>query len=198
MARLVERALELVLALAVTAAVALSLALHLAPFAGYQPYAVRSGSMAPALEVGDLAIGERVPADAIRAGDIVARALPGGPTIAHRVVTVGAGDDGPRITTRGDANAANDPVAATAAEIRGRIAWRVPAAGYLVATLSTPSGSVAVLSIIATFLVALWLVRDARAADEEAALERELAELREVLASRAAAPRWAPSRLGTP
>lgn len=177
MARLVEHGLELALGLLVLVSASVALALALAPVAGFQLYAVRSGSMSPTLAVGDLAIGERVPAAAIAVGDVVAVDYARGPTVAHRVVAVSSREDGPRFTTRGDANPGDDATAAEASTVRSRISWRLPGFGYVVALISTPSGIVTVMCLAMVLLTAAWLARDLRASRRERDIEREVAEL---------------------
>ena len=86
------------------------LAVSLANHAGYQALGMKTGSMRPAINPGDLVIARAVrPAD-IRNGDIITFRSPLGShaPYTHRVVRTIAGPDGPQFTTRGDANPAPD------------------------------------------------------------------------------------------
>jgi len=56
MRRLARRAVEALFALVVVGSLGLAAATYLAPKAGFGLYAVRSGSMRPALEIGDLVV----------------------------------------------------------------------------------------------------------------------------------------------
>jgi len=155
---LVRRILEVVLIAYVVGALALAAAAHLAPVTGHALLAVRSPSMAPALGIGDLAIARRVPAEEVRPDDVIMIRLASGTMVTHRVVAITATDEGPMFTTRGDANAAADPVAARAEQLQGRLAGSVAFLGFILAMLSMPSGIAALFSIGASLLVALWLL----------------------------------------
>jgi signal peptidase len=106
-----RRAVEALFAAVVVSALGLWLVTHLAPVGGYGVFAVRSGSMNPALEVGDLVVTRLVDPSEIEAGDVITVATGGRAILTHRVVAVQATDDGPVFTTRGDANATPDPPA---------------------------------------------------------------------------------------
>jgi signal peptidase I len=125
-------------------------------FAGYRPLVVRSGSMVPALHVGDLAIVEDVRADAIHVGDVVTFADPEdrGDTITHRVRV--ARNDGELVhfETRGDANDDSEFWSAATGEIVGRFAWRVPAVGRVASPLGSPPARVALGTVAVSLLVA--------------------------------------------
>jgi signal peptidase len=168
-----RRALEVVLLAYVVGVVGLALAAQAAPVAGRGMYAVRSASMTPALARGDLVIVDRVDPDEVRPGDVVTMAVRPGTTVTHRVVSVVPNDDGPLFTTKGDANATADPVAARADQLQGRADVRVPLLGFLLAMLAMPSGVIALLSIGATLATAVWLLDDLEADDLEADDEGE-------------------------
>jgi len=79
---------------------------------GHRMTTVLTGSMSPRLPVGALVVTERVPASAVRAGDVVVFTRPGhtDQTVIHRVVRItptGAGMV--QAHTRGDANSAEHP-----------------------------------------------------------------------------------------
>ena len=163
-----RRGLELVLAGFVVAVLGLGIAVHAAPAAGYGLYAVRSASMTPSLRVGDLVLEERVDPATIHVGDVITLATGTGATVTHRVQAVTPNDAGPVFTTKGDANASPDPVATYAGQVRGRVAWDVPLLGYVLAMVTTPTGLLALFSIGATLLTAIWLLgeHEARREDE--------------------------------
>lgn len=90
---------------------------------------VVSNSMRPTISAGDVAVTQAVPADSIRAGDVIAFVPPDGTrTLLHRVTALTDGV----ITTRGDANAIDDP---WQVRLGGPTAYRlvavVPSLGWL-------------------------------------------------------------------
>lgn len=172
-----RRCLEATLVLFVIGVLALAAATQLAPLAGYGLYAVRSASMAPALQVGDLAIARRVDPAEVQPGDVITIAVGAGTTITHRVVATTPTDDGPMFATRGDANATTDPVAARSDQLKGRLESQVPLLGFLLAMLALPSGIAALFSIGATLLTAVWLLDEVEAGDDEDELDELRLEL---------------------
>lgn len=71
----------------------------------------RTGSMAPTINPGDIAIVREIPAEEIAVGDIVTVDRDGALPVTHRVTSVAEGEQpGERVLTmRGDANEADDP-----------------------------------------------------------------------------------------
>ncbi|MGY1811288.1 signal peptidase I [Blastococcus sp. SYSU D00820] len=95
---------------------------------GWQPTVVMSGSMAPAIDTGDLVVVRPAePAD-IAPGDVVLVDDPDlpGQLRLHRVVSV---EDGGRLQLRGDANPAADGSLVEPAAVHGVGAIRLPAIG---------------------------------------------------------------------
>lgn len=98
-------------------------------------YIVRSGSMEPALMPGDAIVlqpVEQMP----NVGDIITYEQQG-KLITHRVVGV---QDAATITTKGDANENADPWKVHFADIRGKMALRIPYLGYFFAFVRQPGG----------------------------------------------------------
>lgn len=116
--------------LAALAAVAtLSLAL-----AGYRPLVVRSGSMEPALRVGDVVLVENVSAGRLAVGDIATFDDPDtGGTLTHRVAGVTHDGNAVTVATRGDANTTGESFATSADAVVGRVVWRLPRVGGWIA-----------------------------------------------------------------
>ena len=86
------------------------LAVSLANHAGYQALGMKTGSMRPTINPGDLVIAHAVRPTDIRNGDIITFRSPLGShaPYTHRVVRTIAGPDGPRFVTKGDANPSPD------------------------------------------------------------------------------------------
>jgi signal peptidase I len=155
---LTRRGVEALFASVVVSALGLWVVTHLAPAVGYGLYAVRSGSMSPALEVGDLVVTRLVDPSEIEPGDVITSDTGGRAVVTHRVITVQAADDGPVFTTRGDANPTPDPLVARADQFHGRVDWRVPLLGFVLAMIAMPMGILALVSIAAALLTAAWLL----------------------------------------
>lgn len=169
MRRFARRVVETLFAAVVISALGLWAVTHLAPVSGHGVFAVRSGSMNPALEVGDLVVTRLVDPAEIEPGDVITIDTGSRTIVTHRVVAVQATDDGPVFTTRGDANATPDPVAASAEQFQGRVDWRMPLLGYVLAMIAMPAGIVALVSIAAALLTAAWLLdEDDEPLDSEA------------------------------
>ena len=184
---LIRRILEVALVVYVLGVLGLTAVANLAPQAGYGLFAVRSPSMAPALGVGDLVVAERVAADDVRPGDVIAFQVGTGTIVTHRVVAMTETDEGPVFTTQGDANGTPDPVATRAEQLHGRLAGSVALLGFVLAMLTMPSGIAALFSIGAALLTAVWLLDEVADSDED----DELEELVQVLQADAAAARAA-------
>lgn len=104
---------------------------------GIKPLVFRSGSMAPAINTGALALAESVPADQLAIGDIIS-VDDNGTRITHRVETIESmAGDGMVVTLKGDANdeADSTPYFITEAD---RVFTHVNGLGYVVAWLSSP------------------------------------------------------------
>lgn len=97
-----------------------------AHLAGHQTVLVTSGSMAPALQAGDLVVNGQPSDDAMTLNRIVTFERSDGQLVTHRIRSVN--DDG-TFWTRGDANRANDRPAITAADVAGVGRALVPAGG---------------------------------------------------------------------
>jgi len=115
--------------------------------------AVASGSMRPALEVGDLVIVQGVPPSEINEGNIIVFNMPGEKTYTiHRVIKTETLPNGTiRIKTKGDANPTEDPWIPEQ-NVHGRVLHRIPYIGYMVLIPAIPV-TIAILIII---IILLW------------------------------------------
>lgn len=107
---------------------------------GMRTLLVVSGSMAPGMPTGSLAVTRPVAAPDVHRGQVVSVDQAGGTRITHRVVGVARRDGAVVLTTRGDANQVADPtprVLATDADVD--VVWAsVPRLGYATTALRTP------------------------------------------------------------
>lgn len=96
---------------------------------GFRPMIVGSGSMSPALNVGDIAVVKPVSVNSVSEGDII-QFVENGMTKIHRVIEVRR--DGRRVfITQGDANDSPDLAPVQAEQIQGKVRLRIPKLGWV-------------------------------------------------------------------
>ncbi len=138
------------------AAGAVSIAFAVMVFAaGLHFQTVLSNSMRPTVSAGDVAVTESVPVSSLRVGDVIAFYPPNdaAPRL-HRITSIETAGDGTSITTRGDANPADDPWHAT---LQGTTAHRLVAVVPFIGWLTEFRGPALIL---AGFLVGLVVLRE--------------------------------------
>lgn len=124
----------------------------------YNMYVVRSGSMTPAIDTGDVIITGPVNgpfSKKIVPGTIITYKNPSIGTITHRVYSI----SGNTIATKGDAVEDVDPWKVTMSEVQGVYLFRIPRLGFATTFIQTKVGWIVTIIIPATILV-LWLVKD--------------------------------------
>jgi signal peptidase len=133
------------------------------PLLGHPALTVSSGSMTPALRVGDLVIEDRILATEAREGDIVTYSHPtrAGQTVTHRVEKVLVQGGVAWFTTRGDANPAPEEWSVPADGTIGRVHIRIAGAGFLMAWARSALGYtflilVPIGGLAGTLLVRIW------------------------------------------
>lgn len=98
----------------------------------------KTGSMAPAIPAGSLAVVREIPAAEITIGDVVTVDRPGKLPITHRVQSVGPADGAGRtITMKGDANTEADPAPYVVQRVR-LVLWSAPGLAYPLAAAANP------------------------------------------------------------
>lgn len=105
---------------------------------------VLSGSMEPVFSKGTLLIVKE--SGQIEKGDIVVYQS-GSSLVVHRIINI----EGNKITTKGDANNASDPVFDRSL-IRGKVIGQIPHLGTILTMVRTPAG-VLILILCAVFLI---------------------------------------------
>ena len=121
---------------------------------GTRYYAVQSGSMAPALKVGDLLVDENIKASDLRPGDIVSYSSLSNPglIISHRVWKNEAQAN--LLITKGDNLSNIDPPVAYS-QVHGKAVKIIPYVGYGLDALRNPLG---LLSLVYVPIIAVGLV----------------------------------------
>lgn len=118
----------------------------------------RTGSMAPTIPAGSVAVVQEVPASEIEVGDVVTVDRVGDLPVTHRVTSIspGASDAERVITMRGDANASDDPYPYTVQTVRV-VLFSVPGIASVIVAMGNPY-VLGALTIAATTLVvwAFW------------------------------------------
>ena len=130
---------------------------HFSP--DYDIYLVRSESMKPAINMGDMVITGPLNgplSGEVKPGSIVTYHR-GEELVTHRVLSV----DGDTLVTKGDAMEDPDPRRVTLSEVKAVYLFRIPSLGYVSNFIRTKLGWLLVIVIPATALVAL-LIRQIR------------------------------------
>jgi signal peptidase len=97
---------------------------------GFYPTIVASGSMRPALDVGDISIVTSTNPSNIQVGDII-QYWQGEEMNLHRVAEIQQTESGLQFITKGDANNAPDTTPVTADQIRGKLILTIPKVGWV-------------------------------------------------------------------
>lgn len=128
-------------------------------FVGYTPLIIQSGSMEPAIHVGDLVLVKKADAETLQAGetdgDIIAfRYTSNDSVIIHRIVAADNTGDSLLFTTKGDANNTVDCEQVQANQIVGIHVLRLQGLGDFAMFLQTPLGIICILLLpIAAFIL---------------------------------------------
>lgn len=116
--------------------------------AGRQLYIVLSGSMSPTFDAGSVVFVRPIPAEEIKAGDILTyKAQSGDTLVTHRVVEVVNVDGEPGFITRGDANDVNDEGILEPARIVGKVEYYLPYLGRIMSFTQTKQGLITLIFI---------------------------------------------------
>lgn len=126
-------------------------------FLGCRVYNILSGSMEPALGVGDLVVVKAVPAEEIQDGDIITYYPTGhtGATVTHRVIRTMLQDGQVVIETKGDAADQSDPLFYGDAVI-GVVLFHIPLLGGILAWIQGHALLSLILLVLA--VAAVWWI----------------------------------------
>ena len=129
----------------------------LAVHSGYQAAAMETGSMAPAIRVGDMAVLQKTTPESIHVGDTITFAAPvaGNPLVTHRVVKIEQTTGGPVFTTKGDANAAPDQWTVHYSGSAWKVVRVLPSAGAAFDFMQGTGGRIVIGVLIFVIVLAL-------------------------------------------
>jgi signal peptidase I len=128
---------------------------------GGRSLTVLSGSMDPALKVGDIVIDSQVSPPEVRVGDIITFSDPEGTDklITHRVRRLRITDGTAHVVTKGDNTNAVERWEMPAGGSLGRVEYRVPLLGFLVFWLHGPFACIGLIVLPALLLAGFELWR---------------------------------------
>jgi len=95
------------------------------------PALVSSGSMRPTMDVGDVVIIAKVPANVVKPGDIIQFRRPEKVTVMHRVIDIQQTEGGEVFITKGDANSEPDTDPVTPENVVGKAVFNIPKIGWV-------------------------------------------------------------------
>ena len=140
-------------------------------------YVVSSGSMIPALTIGDIIIvNGDIDFDELNIGDIIVFDEPksGSKVIVHRVKEIHEASTR-QIVTKGDNNLASDDWLVTSEDFLGGVIFAIPRIGYLTTALAPPMNYLLIVVVVVTIF--LLEIRSNRPEPEE--LEESYNEISE-------------------
>lgn len=143
------------------AAAAVALAIAVSVAFGDRPFTVMSGSMEPAVRVGDVVITRPIAPLAAHPGDVVTFRDPLDPKrlITHRLRSIEVRGASVHAVTKGDANNTVERWSVPTSARIGRVVLRLPRVGYALAVARGPLGKLLLIVIPALLLGVFELVR---------------------------------------
>ena len=155
---LLTRTLAIITLTLVTVLALLVAVVVLPGLAGLTPLIVVSGSMEPALHVGDIAVTRRVSPASLKLDDVVTYRL-GSSFNTHRIIRVEETPQGRRFEVKGDANATPDGELVAPERVVARVVYSIPRMGFVVAFANSPAG-LTLLIVGPAFVLALMWYRE--------------------------------------
>jgi signal peptidase len=125
---------------------------------GDRTFVVRSGSMAPAVDTGDVVVVEPIAPTEASIGDIVTFDDHGKLT-QHRARAIRRNGDHLEFTTQGDANTGREHWQVDADGRIGRVTYRIPKLGFAVVRMQSTPGRLGLILVPALLLTGMLLRR---------------------------------------
>lgn len=121
-------------------------------FGGHKAYLVLSGSMEPAIRVGDLIIIKKEPV--YSKGDVITFKSSDERIVTHRIFSIKSESENNNLyVTKGDANRTEDNDVVAFEQIMGKVAFIVPKLGYLADFSRSWPGLIVLILIPASILI---------------------------------------------
>ena len=135
----------------------LFLAVFLTPtLFGFTFNTILSGSMKPALGIGEVIGLEKVEFKEVEVGDVIGFKLEGMDTpVSHRVIEIVETEEGIGFLTKGDANEEPDSWVVRPENLAGRMMFHIPYLGYLAKFVKSKVGFALLVGLPAVIIVAL-------------------------------------------
>jgi signal peptidase len=140
-------------------AVVVGLAVAVPYLFGARAYTVQTGSMSPALAVGDIEISGPISPLSARPGQIVLFKDPSDQArlVSHRVQSMWRSGSSVEFITKGDRNNTVERWSVPADGQIGKVLYKIPELGYAIAWLSDPLARALMIGVAAVLLCALAL-----------------------------------------
>lgn len=162
------RSLVTVVAWAIVGAgIALAVLLAAPPLIGHKTMVVLSGSMLPALDIGDIVIDQNISVMDVRIGDVITFGDPNNKkkTVTHRVKSMKVEGRNATFFTQGDANNSGETWSIRTDGKIGRVVLRIPKLGYVLGWAWSPMVRVGFIALPMLFfagleIAAIWRIPD--------------------------------------
>ena len=142
--------------LGLVSAVALLVAVTVLPgLVGFHPVVVLSGSMEPALNVGDIAVTRSVDTGSLKVGDVVTYKS-GSNLITHRIIGISQSDAGRLLLVKGDANDTPDGKPVFEHEVVAKVVYGIRHLGFLMAFAESTAGMMLLIIAPLVGLALMW------------------------------------------
>lgn len=128
--------------------------LHGGRLFGFRTYQVLSPSMKPDYPTGSLVYVKAVPAQDIKAGDVISFYISGSTVATHRVVEIREEEN--KFITKGDANAIND-APTSMDKLIGKVVFCIPFLGFVAAFMATTTGKCVIAAVFAAAVILILL-----------------------------------------
>lgn len=131
---------------------------------GMQEYNVITGSMTPEIPIGSIVYVKPVDFNSLSVGDIIAFDV-GASVVTHRIVEVD--DEKNTLTTKGDANPANDFMPVSYTNVRGKVVAHYPFIGSVAAIISETTGKIGAFIVLIVGVLLSNIGEKKKKTDEE-------------------------------
>ena len=145
----------------------------------FNAYVVLSGSMLPHIQIKDIVVTKKVPAEELEVGDIITFIAPdsryGGISITHRILDKRYDESLGSYTyrTKGDANNVADSALVPNNNILGKVILKIPKLGYLQDLLSSKGGLIFVVLIPCLVILSYDIMKILKKIGQKAKLIKE-------------------------